>query len=749
MGIGYHARDAAIGFRIGILTGVGLAALAASPAAAAQETATEAPQEAESGLQDIIVTAQKRNQSLQDVPVAISAVTSDALTTSGISTTTELAVAVPGLNVTQQLASIAPIIRGVGNYNAAPGAEGAVATYVDGVYQPDAYGAILSLANIERIEVLRGPQGTLFGRNATGGLIHIITQEPSEITSGELSVSYGNKETFEGSAYVTGGLAEGVAADLAIFFRNQDDGFGKNLVTGNKALYRDELALRSKLFVNATDTLKITLSGDYGKATSDLGVVRRPDYGTVTLLGTAPPTDFFEFRRAIDNKSVTKQWGGFVRADLELGGLDLMGLVSYRENRTHLSIDQGESPVPFLPIDLPLETDTLTGELQLKSNGDGPFKWIAGLYYMDSRAGVYPFGLSGPGFTAQTAAAPGGPYRASDRTNEQNTTSYSAFGEVEIELGDSTSLTAGARITKDKRSFESQTINYPVAGGTIVTPARNLKADYTEPTWRLVLDHRFTDDVMVYASYSRGFKSGIYNVFAPAGDPVNPETLDSFEIGFKSEIGGVLRFNGSAFTYDYKDLQLTTQVAGAAVLTNAAAARSKGFELEANWLATDRLTIDANVSYVDAKFKAFPNAELTTSNPTLAPCPGGAPARPNCVRFGDASGNRLPRAPEWTFSIGARYEQPVSFGVVGGSANVYYNDGFFNDFANRFAQDDYTLVNASLFAAFGPNESYRVTLWGKNLTNAKYYSFGTATALGDFVAPNFGRQYGVRLGLSF
>ena len=746
----YNIRSKRAGKRLAhsLFAGACLASLGWGSAALAQD-GTEPVAEDEVRLEEITVTAQRRSQNLQKVPVAISAVTSEALTSVGVATTTELNAVVPGLNITQQLASIAPIIRGVGNYNAAPGAEGAVATYVDGVYQPDAYGAILSLANVERIEVLRGPQGTLFGRNATGGLIHIITRTPSHDPSGEVSVSYGNKQTVEVGGYLTGGISEAIAADIALFLRDQGEGFGTNLKTGSDAIYRDELAVKSKILIEASDVLKFTISGDYGKATSDLGVMRRPDRGTVTVFGTTTPANFFDIARSRDNKAVTKQWGGFARADLELGAVDVMALASYRESRTHMTVDTGEAPNDFLPTDLPLETDTLTGELQIKSAAGSTLEWIGGLYYMDSRAGVYPFGISGPGFVGQTGAAPGGPYRASDRTNEQNTKSYSAFGEAKVNLGESTRLTAGARITKDERDFTSLTVNYPVAGGAINLPLRKLKAKSTEPTWRVVLDQDIGDSSMIYGSYSRGFKSGIFSVFAVAGDPVEPEKLDSFEAGFKSEIGGVLRLNGAAFFYKYKNLQLTTQIAGASVLRNAAEAESKGFELEANWAATDDLTFDANLAFVDAKFEDFPNAQLTTSNPTRAPCPGGAPGTPNCSRVGNAAGNTLPRAPKWTFSVGARYETDVSFGKVGGSANLYYNDGFYNDFANRFAQGSYTLVNANVFADFGPDEMFRFTVWTKNLFDTKYYSFGTSTAFGDFIAPSFGRQYGARMSARF
>ena len=421
-----------------------------------------------------------------------------------------------------------------------------------------------------------------------------------------------------------------------------------------------------------------------------------------------------------------------------------MGLVSYRENRTHLSTDQGESSVPFVNIDLPLESDTFTAELQLTSAPGGFLEWIAGLYYLDSRAGVYPFGLSGPGVPG--LPVPGGPYSNIDRFNEQNTKSYSAFGEAVLNFTQATSLTLGARITRDERTFEGTQVLTPVAGPQITLPTNNLSEKYTEPSWRAVLDHQLTDDILLYGSYSRGFKSGIFNVFSPAGDPVDPETLDAYEIGFKSQFGDFLRLNGAAFYYKYDDLQLSTQVAGASVLRNAAKATSKGFELEATVFATDTLTFDASVSYVDAKFDDFPGADLTSPNPAFN---GTPPPFPNIVVTGNAAGNKLPRAPEVTFSVGGRYEQPTSFGKVGGSANFYYNDGFYNDFANRYSQDSYTLVNASAFVEFGDDLKYRITAFGRNIFNTEYYSFGTATNFGDFVAPAFGAEYGVRLGFSF
>ncbi|WP_144097603.1 TonB-dependent receptor [Croceicoccus sediminis] len=693
---------------------------------------------------EIVVTAQKREQNLQDVPVSITAVTSDALVSGGITTTADLSAAVPGLNVTRQLSSIAPIIRGVGNYNSAPGAEGAVAVYVDGVYQPDAHGAVLALANIDRIEVLRGPQGTLFGRNATGGLIHVITRTPSFTPTGDFSVSYGNKETVELKGYLSGPLSDTIAIDFAGLLREQGKGFGTNLVTGEDATYRNERVVRTKILVEPSSDLSLTLSADYAKTDTDLGSNLRIPEGSTTSFGTPPPENFWSINQAQSHPSSNEQWGGYARAELDLGGVDLMGLVSYRENRTFASNDQISDPIPFINIDLPLESDTFTAELQLTSAQGGFLEWIGGLYYMDNRAGVYPFAIGGPG--VPVLPAPGGPYSSIDRTNEQNTKSYSVFGEAVLNFTDSTNLTVGARLTRDERTFTGSQVLTTVGGTVITPPVVELSAKYTEPTYRAVLNQRLNDDIMVYGSYSRGFKSGIFGVFTVAGDPVDPETLDSFEVGFKSEFGYSFRLNGAAFYYNYSDLQLTSQTDGKAILRNAAKARSKGFELEANWYPTDILSFDASFSYVDAKFRDFPGAELTAPNPNFT---GTPPPFVNTSTFGNAAGNRLPRAPEFTFSVGGRADVPTSFGKVGGAANVYYNDGFYNEFANRFRQDSYTLVNASAYVAIGEDEKYRITVFGRNIFNTEYYSYGVANVFGDFIAPAFGAEYGVRVGVSF
>lgn len=691
-------------------------------------------------LEEVVVTAQKRQESLQDVAISVSAVTERGLEKSGISTTDDLSVVVPGLNVTRQLSSFAPILRGIGNYIAAPGAEGAIATYVDGIYLPSAYGSVMSLANIERVEVLRGPQGTLFGRNATGGLIHVITKTPDHEFGGRYSISYGSQDTVESKFYVTGGLSDNVAMDLSIFYRDQGDGFGKNLVTGSNTVFRDELAVKSKMLIDVSDRTSITLMADYAESETDAGLNRRAFEGTVNLLGEAPPSDFHDLAVARDHVSENETWGLAGRVETAFDSFDLLASLSYRETDVDFSTDQSEGSVPFIDIQLPTESETTTAELQIKSNTNSKIQWIGGLYYFDNVAGVYPFLITGPGV----------PFDSNGITNEQESESWSVFGEVGIDLTKSTKLTVGARYTEDKRDYSSQTTILPSPPFPGALPAFKDDEKWTEPSWRVSLDHRLNDEVMVYASYSRGFKSGIYNLFGGPLPPVDPEILDAFEVGFKSEfMDGRVRLNGAAYYYEYDGLQLTFQIEGASVLLNAANAKTQGVEFELQAALTDTIELNSNIAWNDSEFLDFPVAELTTRRGAPG-CPANNPT-PNCSVEGSAKGNSLPRAPELTANIGLSYEEDFEAATVGAHVTYYYNDGFYNEFSNRdnYQQDSYSLINGGAFVAFGNAREWRLFLYFKNLTDEEYFTYGTATALGDYIAPAFGRQYGFGIDYSF
>ncbi|MEA3299022.1 MAG: TonB-dependent receptor [Pseudomonadota bacterium] len=618
-------------------------------------------------LEEVIVTAQKREESLQDVAISVSAVTESGIEKAGIKTTDDLSIVVPGLNVTRQLSSFAPILRGIGNYNAAPGGEGAIAVYVDGIYLPSAHGSVMSLANIDRVEVLRGPQGTLFGRNATGGLIHVITKTPSHEKSGKFGVSYGSQDTVEGKFYLTGGLSEKVAMDLGVYYRDQGEGFGENLITGSDAVFRDELAIKSKMIIDWSERTQITLMADYADSETDAGLNRRAAEGTVNLLGEAPPSDYHDLSTARDHVSNNDQWGIAGRIETSFDSFDILGSLSYRETDAHFSVDQGEGSVPFIDIDLPTEGETYTAELQFKSNSDSHIQWIGGFYYFDDIAGVYPFDITGPGV----------PFASNGITNEQDSRSWSVFGEVAVSMTEDTKVTVGVRYTEDERDYSSQATILPSPPFPGALPAFTDKEKWTEPSWRVSLDHQINPDLMLYGSYSRGFKSGIYNLFGGPLPPVDPEILDAYEVGFKSElVDGRVRLNGAAYYYEYDDLQLNYQVQGAAVLINAASAEIKGVDLELLAALTDTLELNANIAWNDSEFIDFPIAEITARRGTDG-CPITNPT-PNCSRVGNAKGNTLPRAPELTTSIGLSYQEDLQDSSIGAHLTYYYNDGFYN-----------------------------------------------------------------------
>lgn len=727
---------------VGIIAGMlGFSAVAASTMAQEHTGGNSG------GIDEIIVTAQKRDQSLQDVPISISAMSESFLEKSGVTNPEDLNVAVPGLNVTRQLSSMAPIIRGVGNYNAAPGAEGAVATYVDNMYMADSYGALLSFVNIERVEVLRGPQGTLFGRNSTGGLIHIITKDPEHEAGGKASVGYGSNETMTAKFYGTTGLSESVAMDISAYYRDQGNGFGENIGTGSDTIFLNEFAARTKVLIQPSDTTRIVLSADVADTESDLGVMRRSDDGTVDFFGNSPLAGYYDFNQPHDHVSDNRQWGLSGRLEQGFASFDLVANLSYRDLEADLSGDIAYAPVPFIFTDLPAASETYTAEVQLVSNGENNLKWIAGVYYLGGEAGLHPFELSGAGVLGLT----GGQLSVISRTNVQDTESASIFGEMSYPLGDNTNLTAGGRYTEDKRDYSSRQ-RLRTAGGAVLTPPEISKSKtFREPTWRVILDHSLASDTMIYVSYSRGFKSGIFSTNAdPAtNEAVNPELLDAYEAGFKSEfMDSRVRLNGSAFFYQYDDLQLTTQVNNVSVLRNAAEAEMYGFELELFAMVSDTLDVNASLAWLDSEFIDFPGAELSVANPTRAPCPNGA-RFPNCTSFGNAKGNEVPRAPDLTYSLGVSYETDLANSTFGANVTVYYNAGSYNDFANRYEKDSYTLVNASTYLGFGASQQYRARLFARNLGDEEYYSFATATQFGDQIAPALGREVGLELEYEF
>lgn len=713
----------------------------------------------------ITVTAERRDESAQDVPVTLQAFSEETLDKAVITKPIQLEQVTPGLQYSRQTGQVNPYIRGIGTQNTALGDESTVATYVDGVYIANMQAGEASFNNIQRVEVLKGPQGTLFGRNTTGGLIHVITKDPSQEPEFRLSADYGMYENYSVSAYLGGGISENVAADLSVYFHDQQEGFGQNLTTGNDVNFSEELIIRSKWVVDFSERAKLTLTGDYADIRTDLGSSRRPAPGAFGIDGalaflgcagiasfadiptlapatiqtctpvaqsfaTVAPTDFQDvFTNTPDNTSTAEQWGVSGKLEFDLGPVKVVSITAYRDTEITAGFSQDATQVQLIDAILPREETQFSQELQLFSQTDGPFSWIIGGFFMDMDPTYSPFELAGPGLAL---LAPG--TTSLQLPVSQPLTSYSVFGHGSYDLTDALTFTGGLRWTKDERDLEGQ-LNLGFAGppGSLSIPFMD-SAEFSKLTWRFSLDYNVTDDALIYAAYSRGFKSGLFNSVVTTGvvaPPVEPEVVDSYEIGIKSNLfDNRVQFNAAGFYYDYQNIQLQQVDAGVTTLRNAATAEVFGVETEILASPTDGLDFRFGFAWLDAEYTSFPGAPLTGPlDLGFGPIGGG-------ISGGtvDASGNRMIRAPEVTLNFGMAYERPVSTKLkIGGSFNWYYNDGFFWEPDNRLEQPSYDILNAEIFIGEA-DDRWRVRVYGTNLTDSEYFLYANSGQFGDNVA---------------
>jgi len=336
---GLQLKDGVLALLL-LATGVAIAQAQQSPAPPGQ-VATNTDQDASGGLQEIVVTANKRRENIQDVPIAISAISASDLAAHGVQSTMDVAAAIPGLTMQGSMNGLEAHLRGVGTTAIAAGEENSIATYIDGVYIASLSGSLLQLSNIQQVEVDKGPQGTLFGRNATGGVINITTRTPSHDFGGNANVSYGNYRTAVASAYVTGGLTDHLAADFAAYLSNQGEGYGRNFYTGDEIQKNQDLAARSKWLYTPSDVDTLTFAFDFERSHSSTFDAFRPVYGHPTNWGPGAPQptgqpylfpygpwDLNDYLNPFDD---FKQGGASLNYQHDFGGAYLTDIVAYRD----------------------------------------------------------------------------------------------------------------------------------------------------------------------------------------------------------------------------------------------------------------------------------------------------------------------------------------------------------------------------------------------------------------------------------
>lgn len=692
-----------------------------------------------SGLQEIVVTAQRRSENLQSVPISITVLTGADIADGSIQNGADLTSQVPGLVFARSTASAQPTIRGVGARSGSVGNEGNVAIYLDGVYQAQPFGNLLELRDVEQVEILKGPQVTLYGRNALGGAINVRTRGPSFEPRGEFSASYGSYGYVEGSAFISGPLSgDSLAASLSVSAA-QDNGYIENIFLNETVGDFDNQYIRAKLLWNITPDVSFLVDGLYNRSNyTDNYAAHYENAGdrsqpVNTSLRLAPnpsglpatliiPTNDFETAAGFIPIGLieTQAISGNLTADL--GFASWSSLFSYtRRDSRHLQ-DNEMSPLEVLSSDLRFLSETVYAETVLTSNSGGRFNWLVGAAYFHDLSQTNPQLISNtrPQFGV-----------ASQSEYGQRAEAFSGFAEGTLEPIDNLFLTAGIRYSTEERTGFNEVY---APGGSVPNAVSRGRGQWDNWSPRFVVRYEFDPYNHIYASYTRGFKSGAFDSSGAAGaaNAVNPEYVTAYEIGVKTRPLSNLQMNIAAYRYNYTDLQTPITISGPgfsyAILQNAADSRIQGVEFTATYSPTPDLSFDLNLSHLDTEFTSFPVANFSTAN-IINGLPSG-----NTTIVGNLTGNQLIRSPEWTVGVNAEYSiRDVFGGDISFLANLYRSSQFFVDINNRAFQPAYTLLNGSITWNSNSSDWY-VRLQGRNLTSARIATQIFIQGAGDTIA---------------
>jgi iron complex outermembrane receptor protein len=725
---------------------------------------TDAPSIAGEGAERIIVTAQRREEDVRSVPIAITTLSGDQAERRGVIDTSDIATIAPGLEFNQIGNAANPFIRGVGAGFVAIGSEASVAVYLDDLIVPQGAGALFRLDGIESISVLRGPQGTLFGRNATGGVIQVRTRDPSADAVAEAALGYASYDTRSASVYVAGGLANGLSGNFAAHASDQANGWGRDVVTGEEAFTASDYGARAKLLWEPWESGRFLFSAAYNRSSGEVGIGVKPVPGSsfrsiITDLAAVapelvPPADFYDTYAAPLNDEIETEWqGASLRFEQDLGWAQLVSITGWQQQRGHFFFNQDGSPLALVYAQIFQSDDNRTQELQLISSEASSLRWILGAYYYWDKAGYDPLLLRG---AALGFPDPLGPDMLLVDDNV-TTTSSALYGQATAEVLSGLNLTLGLRYTDEERSAEGgMTLLAASVAAPLTSQSPGREASWDELTYRAALDYRVGEGAMVYASYNRGFKSGVFDLlgFAQPGfdaeypdgraltaRPVDPEILDAYEVGAKAGLlGGALQLNAAAFFNDFQNIQVVQIVEGATRTLNAGAAEITGLELELTATPTDRLTLSGGLSLMDGEYTEFPVGPRWMNNPDPAP--------PLIAVDSDLTGNDTIHTPPFSATLALSYEIPMRTGDVDLDLAYYYNDGFFWEPDNGVVQPSHHLINGSV-GWTSPDGSLEARLWGRNLADEQYFSWASASAFGALYSPAAPRTYGVTLSYRF
>lgn len=716
--------------------------LAAPSLSSAQQARTSSATEPAAGLEVVLVTAQRRSESIQETPLAVTAVSGAELAQRNVTDVDSLQRVVPSLTYGNAWGGVNLEVRGIGNDNIAIGADAGVALHVDGIYLSSNHFAAMSLFDLERVEVLRGPQGTLYGRNATGGSINFITRDPTDEWEGEGRIVLGNYNARTLSAAAGGPMIDGLLGVRAAFQTVRHDGYTPNRATSGKD-YDDEdsVAGRIKFVLTPGEAFSATLGLHFS---SDRGNGPATVYGGKALPGFVTPAERYSGETFPDERGPRvvapdedaflhrEVRGANLRLQWDLAGARVAWNTGYWDRSFENPVDYDMTPIPGAEMRRDEEQKNFVSELSVASASEGRWNWQAGLFYFDDesyeRLDALIAGLDPPVREFD--------YYISDGTVYSK--SYAVFGEIGYRVTDRLKATVGLRYSRDEKEMD-HLLDFGF-GAFVATDSEVVKDDWPAWTPRFVLDYAFSDTTMAYVSVSRGFKAGGLNYSTIPASSFDPEFILNYELGLKTTLlDDRLRLNLAAFRSDYEGLQQVQVVFASTEVTNASDAEINGLEAELLFQPIAPLTIDASLVYLDATFEDFQTEDETRPQDGIL----------------NLSGNRLPRTPEWRFALGARYEMPL--GSLGtGALRLDYarrSKVYFTPFNREDqAQDGYHTLDAS-YTIHSANDVWYLQAYGRNLTDESYRAglLKASGALGHLNLDYYGapRTYGVAFGFNF
>jgi len=770
----FELTGAANRFRRAALTTTILAAGFGVPAAYAQDAS-----DADTGgfmIEEIMVTAQKRLQSSQDIAAAITAIGSDELDRTNFNNIEDLQNMAPSLQIGESFGFAQVMVRGVGTDNPFAGGDPSVAMHIDGAVIGQSSAQFGALFDIARIEVLRGPQGTLYGRNATGGSVNVITNQPTEETEGYARLTYGNYDLIKFEGAVGGPLSDNLMGRVAVRYVNRG-GFGENIADGSDIDDADQISFRGQLLWNISEGASLRLAAEHHEEDDKnyIPKFRAASYDPAPLPALEPqPTDGI---RATDPRDINsnvnlqnKRNQDSFTAELNVDLNDTFTLTSLTNYQTFEKTPQADFDMTandFYIWSESFDTKQFSEELRLNFDTDRLHGLVGAYYYSekissDNRldipivpqfvADAVP-GLAGCGFDDNVSdqiigADPS--VLCFHFRGTSDTDAYALFANVAYDISDKLSLNIGGRYSHEKK--QGDTDRWTAPGAPVLTFADEKSFSKFTPSVRL--EWKANDDVLMYAGYSKGFKSGIF-LTGQRSPVLDPEIVDAYEVGVKGLfLDRRLQFNAAAFYYDFTNLQQGRSVpAGTSGFTlvyeNAASAEIKGLEAEFNFMATENVRLFGSTTFLDATFDDYVTTDpFDTVFQQLGLIDAGVDLSQQL------GGNRMVQSPKWAGTIGLAVNThlPGSEWFAEATASMTHKGRvFFSQFNHEaLSQEGVTTMDASLRFT-SPDDRWTVNVWGKNLTNETIYQ-GTfilnssRTNAGFLAAP---RTFGVTVGLNF